>query len=112
MVHVGLGHEPVQASVDRRRARIEVEDAMVQRVHHGVFLGEALVEAFERLELAHVERGETIELHRAQVAARALDPQHGDVRSGEQVLVFHLGRGIAPAEIGDAEIRPQKAGAV
>src|SRR6185295_1102753 len=60
----------------------------------------------------HVERGEAVELHGAEIAARSLDPQHLDLGAGERVLLFDLGRGIAAAEIGDALVAAEQVGAV
>ena len=51
---------------------------MIEVVHHLVFLIEAAIEAPQGFELVHIERGEAIELHRTDVAAGALHPQHGD----------------------------------
>ncbi len=104
VIDVGIGHVAMQAGVDRGRAGVEIVDAVVQRVHHRVFLIEALVEPLQGFELVHVERGEAVELHRADVAAGALDPQDGDVAAGQRILHLHLCRGIAAAEIGDAQV--------
>jgi len=45
---------------------------------------------------------------RAEVAARSLDPQHFDHLAGERIGHFDLGRGVAAAEIGDAQIGAEK----
>ena len=108
MIHMPVGYIAMQAGVDRRRPRIEVEDAMVQRVNHRVFLLEAGVEPLERVELVLIERGEAVELHRADVAARALDPQHRHVLARQRILCRDLGGGIAAAKIGDAQVRAQQ----
>ena len=77
---------------------------MVECVHHCIFLVEALVEALKAFELVHIERGKAVQLHGAEVTARALHPQHGHVLARQRVLVGDLGGGIAAAEIGDAEV--------
>jgi len=49
---------------------------------------------------------------RAEVAARSLDPQHLDCLASERIGRFDLGRGVAAAEIGDAQIGAEKIRAV
>ena len=112
MVNMRKGHVAMKACVDRGRAGIEIEGAMIQRMHHRVFLVEALVETLQAFELVHVEGGEAVELHGADVTARALDPQHGDRLAGQRVFRRDLGGGVATAEIGDAQIRAQQVGPI
>ena len=112
VVHMRPRHIAVQAGIDRGCARIEIEDAVVERVHHRVFLVEALVERLQGLELVHVEGGEAVELHGAEVTARALHPQHSHVLARQRVLVGDLGGGVAAAEVGDAEIGTEEVGPV
>ena len=112
MIDVGVGHIAVQAGVDRGGARIEIEGAVVEVVHHLVFLIEMAIEGFERFQLVHVEGGEAIELHRADVAARALDPQDRGRLLRQRIGHRHLGGGVAAAEIGDPEVGAQEIGAI
>ena len=91
---------------------LSIEGAVIELVHHLVFLIEAAIEAFQGFELVQIERGETVELHRAEIAARSLHPQHRDRLAGERIGHVDLGRGIAAAEIGDAQIGAEQVGAV
>ena len=109
---MGIGHIAVKAGVHRGRARVETEDAVAERPDHLVLVGKAPVDALQRLELVEVEGGESVEGHRAEVAARALDPEHRHRLAGERVLRGHLGGRVAAAEVGDPEVRAQQIGAV
>ena len=71
-------HEAVQRRVDRGRARIEIEGAVVEQRHHLVLMGEAAIERVSGRELVEIEGREAVALHRAEIAAGALDPQHVD----------------------------------
>src|SRR6188768_1734020 len=87
--------------VDRGGARIQIESAVrIERNQRAVAVL-ILVELLEREKLLHIKRGEAIELHRAEVAARALDPEHFDIGAGQRVLVPDLRRRVATAEVGD-----------
>ncbi len=105
-------NEAVQRRVDGGRARIQAERAMVEQSHHLVLVREAAIGAFEPYELVLIERGEAVALHRAEIAAGALHPEHLDGSAGQRVLVRDLGRGVAAAEIGDAQIGAENVGAV
>jgi hypothetical protein len=94
------------------RAAVEVEGAVRQVTHHLVFVLGAAVDLLQRLELVEVEGGKTIELHRAEVAARALDPQHLHVLLRQRVALHQLGGGVAAAVIRDAQVGAQQVGAV
>ncbi len=112
VVHVCIGQRGVQRGVDGGRAGVEVEGAVRQVAHHLVFVLQAAVQALERAQLVHVERGEAVELHGAHVAARALDPEHFGVGAAQGVALPDLGRGVAPAVVGDAQVRTEQVGAV
>ena len=71
-----------------------------------------LIDALQRFQLVQVERGETVELDRAEVAAGALDPEHLDRLAGERIGFHDLGRGVAAAEVGDALVGAEQVGAV
>ena len=89
----------VQRRVDRGRARVQPEGAMGQVSHHLILVLDAAIKRLQGLQLVHVERGEAVLLHRADIAARALDPQHLDRFAGQGVGLHHLGRGVAAAVI-------------
>ncbi len=91
MVHMGIGDIAMKAGINRSRTGIEIEGAVIEVVHHLVFLGEVLVETFQGQQLVHVQRGETIELHGGDVTAGALHPQHLHRLLGERIGHFHFG---------------------
>ena len=112
VIDMAAGHIGMERRVDRRRPRVQVEGAVGQVAHHLVLVLDAAIEALQRLELRHDERREAVELHRADVAARALDPQHLDGLAGQRVLLRHLGRGVAPAVVGDPLVRAEQVRAI
>ena len=112
MVDMGMRHEAVQRRVDRGRARIEIEGAMVEQRDHLVLVREAAIDRLQAKELVEIERREAVELHRADVAARSLDPQHHDRRAGQRIDALDLGRRVAAAEIGDAEVAAEQVRAI
>ncbi len=112
VVDVGARHVGVQRRVNRGGARVEGEGAVGQVAHHLVLEVDAAVEALQRLELRRVEGGEAVEPDGADVAARALDPEHLDRLAGERVGLRHLGRGVAAAVVGDALVRAEQIRAV
>ena len=112
MVDMGMRHEAVQGRVDRGRARIEIEGAMVEQRDHLVLVREAAIDRLQAEELVEIEGREAVELHRADVAARSLDPQHRDRRASQRIDALDLGRGVAAAEIGDAEVAAEKVRAI
>src|SRR6185312_1493162 len=80
--------------------------------HHLVLVFLAAIELFETQELVEVERREAIELHRTEVAARALYPQHLHGLARERIALRELRGRVAAAEIRDREIRAQQVGPV
>ena len=72
----------------------------------------AAIKAFERMQLVEIERRKAVELHRAQIAARSLHPQHRLLPARQGIGHPHLGRSIAAAEIGDPEITAQEIRAI
>ena len=112
VVDMAVGQIGVQRRVDAGRARVEVEGAVGQVAHHLVLVRDAAIEALQPVELVQIERGEPVELHRAEVAARALDPQHRDRLAGQRIARLQLGRGVAAAIVGDALVAAQQVRAV
>ncbi|EEF21890.1 conserved hypothetical protein, partial [Ricinus communis] len=112
MIDMGERQKAVQRRVDGGRARIQVEGAVRQITHHFIFVLDAAVELFEAQQLIEVYRRETIELHRADVAAGTLHPQHGHGFAGKRIDGIEFRGGIAAAEIGDGEIGTQQIGAI
>src|SRR6185436_17557565 len=71
--------------------------------------------AIARIEPEHlleVQHCEAIELHRAEVAARALHPEHLRRAARERIGHLDLGRGVAAAEVGDARVGAEEIRAV
>ena len=98
VVDMLVGHVGVQRRIDRSRARIQVEGAVRQVADHLVLELEAAIDALQRFQLLLVERRETVELDRADIAAGSLDPEHLDILTGQRVLLHHLGRRVAAAD--------------
>ena len=94
----------VQRRVDRRGTTVQVERAVRQEPDHLVVVIRARIVRFESQKLGLIERGKAIELHRADVAARSLDPQDLDLLAGQRVNFLKLGGRVAAAEVGDREI--------
>src|SRR6266478_1772557 len=112
VIDVLVRHKGVERRVDAGRAWVEVEGAVRQVTHHLVLVLQAPVELLQLLELAHVERGEAVELHAPQVAARTFDPEHLDLEAAERIALHHLGRRVPAAEVGDAQIGAQEVRAI
>ncbi len=102
----------VERGVDRGGAGVEAEGGVGEVADHLVLVVGAAVEGFEGFELRHVEGGEAVELHRADVAAGALDPEDFDGFAGERVGLGDLGGGVAAAIVGDALVAAEEVGAV
>ena len=112
MVDMRMRNKAVQRRVDRGRARVEIERAVVEQRHHLVLMREAAIDGAEAEQLVEIEGREAVELHRADVAARALDPEHPDRLARQRILLVELRRGVAAAEIGDAQIAAEQVRAV
>ena len=112
VVDMGVRHEAVQRRVDRGGARVEIEGAVVEERDHLVLVREAAIDRLQAQEPVEIKRREAVELHRADVAARALDPKHLDRRAGQRIGSFELGGSVAAAEIGDAQVAAEQVGAV
>ena len=104
VIDMAVRDEAVQRCVDRGRARIEVEGAMVVERDHFVLMGEAAIDGFKAVELVHIERRKAVELHRADVAARAFDPKDLSWSARQRIGRGQLGGRVAAAEIGDAQV--------
>ena len=112
VVDMRMRHEAVQGRVDRGRARIEIEGAMVEQRDHLVLVGEAAIDRLQAEELVEIEGREAVELHRTDVAAGPLDPKHLDRRAGQRIDAGEFGGRVAAAEIGDAKVAAEKVRAI
>ncbi len=104
VIDMRVRNETVQRCVDRGCARIKVEGAMIIERDHLILVLEAAIDRLKSEQFVHVERRETVELHRADVAARPFHPQDLGWRAGQRIGRGQLGRGVAAAEIGDAQV--------
>ena len=112
VIDVARGNKGVQRRIDRGRARIEIEGAMVEQRDHFVFMRDAAIQPLQRLELIEIEGGEAVALHRADVAARALHPEHSLRLLRQWIARLHFRRRVAAAEIGDPEVAAEQVRAV
>src|ERR1700751_1425431 len=76
VVDITGGQETVERRVDRGRAWVQVEGAVVIELHHFVLHLRPRITLAEQTELVEIERGEAVEFHRTQAAAGALHPEH------------------------------------
>ena len=112
VVDVFERHETMQWCINGGGAAVKIEGAVRQKADHAVLVVDTLVDGFQRLKLFHIERGKTIELDRADIAARSLDPEHLDRLTCQRIGLPHFCRGIAAAIIGDALIGAQQIGTI
>ena len=75
-------------------------------------VGAGAVELLQTEKLVLVERGEELALRGAEIAARALDPEHFGLFAGERILLDDLRRGVSAAGIGDALIAAEEVRAI
>src|SRR5215470_11808218 len=99
MVYVPVRHEGMESCVDRGRARIEVEGAVVELYDHFIFVVAPAVDLLQALELVEIERRKAVDRHRAEISAGAFDPKHLNRRALQRISHFDLGRRIAASEI-------------
>ena len=112
VVDMGKGQQRMQRGVDAGRAAIQVERAVRQVTHHFVVIVRAGIVLAEAQQLVLIQRREAVELHRADVPTRALDPQHLHCRAGQRIGFDQLGRGVAAAEIGHGQVRAEQVRAI
>ena len=112
MVHVRRVHQPVHRGVDRRRGSPLAKQAEVERRHHLVLPVHAGIHVRQRAQPVQPQHRQPGRPQRAQVTARALDPQQFGVFAGHRVDRGALGRGVAPGvvrvpRIGAQPVRPR-----
>ena len=76
MINMDVGHIAMQAGINRRCARVKIENTMIKRQHHGIFLVDRFEKRFERIQFFLIDSGKAIKLHRTNIAARSFNPQH------------------------------------
>src|SRR5450631_2317393 len=57
------------------------------------------IEGFEVLQLVEIQRGETVQLHAAEIATRTLDPKHRGLGARQGIAHHKLGRRISAPEV-------------
>ena len=67
---------------------------------------------FQSQQFGLIQRGKPVQHHRADVATRTFDPQDFGRFAGQGIGPGQFGRSVAPAEIGDGQIRAKQVGAV
>ena len=87
--------EAVHRGVDRRRGAALAVQAVVERGDHLVFALDAGVDVHEGAHAVEAQHREARLLQRAEVAARALDPQQLDGLAGDRVGLGALRRRVA-----------------
>ena len=119
VVHVLVGNEGVQRSIDRAGAGVQVEHAMAVEVVHQVFdgclrpaLGLAQVASLHRAHPVQVERGEAVRLRGPKVSTGTLDPEDLNVLSREGIPFPQLGRRVAAAGVGEGEVGAEGIGTI
>lgn len=112
VIDVRERQEAMQRRVDRGGHGVLTESAERIQLHHLVLERGAAVALAQGMELAQIERRKALPLDAAQIAAAALDPQHVARAAVQRIRQRELGAGVAPAKVGDAQIRAQQVGAV
>ena len=102
----------VHRGVDRRRRAAPAVEAVVERGHHLVLALDARVDVDERPQPVEAEHREARVGERAEVAARALDPQQVDEAAGHGIDGRPLGRRVAAGVVGVARVRAEAMRAV
>ena len=103
---VGLD-QAVHRGVDRRRRAAPAVQAVVERGDHLVLALDARVDVDERAQPVEPQDGEPGLGQRAEVAARALDPQQLDRRARHRIDARPLGRGVAAGVVRVPRVRPE-----
>ncbi len=107
MVDVGRVDEAVHRGVDRRRRAAPPVEAVVERRDHLVLALDARIHVHQRAEPVEPEHRQPGVGERAQVPARALDPQQLDGRPRHRVDRRPLGRRVAARVVRVPRVRPE-----
>src|ERR1039458_210605 len=108
MVHVGKVKVALQGRVDGGRDRLVADGALGVEVNHLIFGLDAAVDLLELQQFFQIESGEAGELDATKVAAAALDPEDSSGCAVGRIDPVQLGAGVAAAEVGDVQVRPQQ----
>ncbi len=104
MINMGEWHKTMQRRIDGSGTRIEIECAVRKETDHTVFVFNALIDAFQRVELVLIKRSKAVEHNGADIAARALDPKYWNLFAGQRIDFLYFCRCIPATIIGDALI--------
>ncbi len=108
VIHVCPVDQPMQRRIDAGGAGVQVEGAVLIQRHQRAVAIRPFVEGIQGAELVEVEGSEPIQAHRAQVAARALHPQHVHFGPAQRVCGLELRRGVATTEVRDPAVGTQQ----
>ena len=103
---IGLD-QAVHRGVDRRRGAAPAVQAVVEGSDHLVLAVDARVDVDEGAQPIEPQYGESSLAQRAEVAARALDPEQPDRGSGRGIDPCPLGGGVPPGVVRVAGIRSE-----
>ena len=73
---------------------------------------DAAIYVLEVEQTVHVQRSETVSLHRAQVATAALHPHHFRLRTRQRIGSHDLAGGISAAIVGQPKVGTQQIGTI
>ena len=96
--------EAVHRRVDRRRGAAAPVEAEVERGDHLVLALDPRIHLDERAQAIEPQDGQAGLGQRAEVPARALDPQQLDRGAGDRIDPGALGRGVAAGVVGVARV--------
>src|SRR5215469_13799219 len=103
VIDVREGKKAVQRRVDGGRGGVVAEgDERIELDHRILFVDSAVL-LLQREQLVEVERCEACALDAAEVAARALDPEHELLLAIDRIDGFKLRAGVTSAEVGQAQ---------
>jgi hypothetical protein len=100
VVHVRGVDEAVHGGVDRRCGAALAVQAVVERGDHLVLAVDTGVDVDQCAHAVQAQHRQARLLQRAEVAARALDPQQLDGLAGDRVGLGALGRRVAAGVVG------------
>ena len=107
VVDMGRVDQPVHRGVDRRRGTAASEQAVVERRDHLVLALDAGVDVDERSQPIEPEDRQAGLGQRAEIAARALDPQQLDRAPGHRIDGAALGRRVAAGVVRVLRVGPE-----
>ena len=112
MIDMLLRHISMQRCVYGSGSRVQVISAMGQKADHFIFKRHAAILFLERLQLFHIQRGETVHPNRTHIATGPLYPEHFDGITCDWIGLGHFRRSITATIVRNAFIRTEQVGTV